>query len=218
MAKNSIRPLESTLLKGEGVSPIKTKEVTNFIKTKEYGKPTTGINESAERINTINSSLEGKVHPGTDIPFQKKDVITGDGKIVTGVFPNFNSVSVYNTTLPKDLIKAPTKVDIVKQNIYCRDSFRPEFLKNRDKYENIFKEANKQLIKDGTNKLHGKELNMKQILEKQTNDILNPTGAEAGNIYGFSWHHHENMGKMQLVPEGIHKKVKHTGGHIIWSK
>lgn len=29
---------------------------------------------------------------------------------------------------------------------------------------------------------------------------------------GYTWHHHEEVGKMQLVPEDLHDEVKHTGG------
>ena len=29
---------------------------------------------------------------------------------------------------------------------------------------------------------------------------------------GYTWHHHHNVGWMQLVPTDIHDAVKHTGG------
>ena len=29
---------------------------------------------------------------------------------------------------------------------------------------------------------------------------------------GWTWHHHEEAGRMQLIPTTIHKKVNHTGG------
>ncbi|MGL5002546.1 MAG: HNH endonuclease, partial [Casimicrobium sp.] len=29
---------------------------------------------------------------------------------------------------------------------------------------------------------------------------------------GMTWHHHQESGKMQLIPEDIHNAVKHTGG------
>ena len=93
-----------------------------------------------------------------------------------------------------------------------------KFIKNPDYYLNRFKEANKQLIKDKANISHGRVLNMEEIIEKQKRDILNPTGAEGGNVFGFSWHHHEKIGKMQLVPNGVHEKVRHTGGYSIWCK
>jgi hypothetical protein len=34
---------------------------------------------------------------------------------------------------------------------------------------------------------------------------------------GFTWHHHEDTGVMQLIPTDLHKAVGHTGGWVIWS-
>ncbi|OOF88612.1 hypothetical protein BKG94_05580 [Rodentibacter ratti] len=33
---------------------------------------------------------------------------------------------------------------------------------------------------------------------------------------GYTWHHHEEKGKMQLVDTAIHNKTGHTGGKAIW--
>ncbi|WP_198863722.1 HNH endonuclease [Bacillus velezensis] len=33
---------------------------------------------------------------------------------------------------------------------------------------------------------------------------------------GFTWHHHQNEGIMQLVDADIHGKTGHTGGRNIW--
>jgi hypothetical protein len=35
---------------------------------------------------------------------------------------------------------------------------------------------------------------------------------------GYSWHHHEDTGRMQLVPSELHGAVGHTGGFSIWGK
>lgn len=35
---------------------------------------------------------------------------------------------------------------------------------------------------------------------------------------GFTWHHHQNRGLMQLVKTGIHSKVNHKGGYSIWGR
>ena len=34
----------------------------------------------------------------------------------------------------------------------------------------------------------------------------------------YTWHHHQDLGRMQLVETEIHKKTGHTGGHSIYSK
>jgi filamentous hemagglutinin len=48
--------------------------------------------------------------------------------------------------------------------------------------------------------------------EGQLSDITK--GIE--KIRGFTWHHHEDVGRMQLVPEDIHEFVKHVGGFEMW--
>lgn len=40
---------------------------------------------------------------------------------------------------------------------------------------------------------------------------------ELGDIPdGFTWHHNEEVGKMQLVDTVTHNKTGHTGGRNIW--
>ena len=52
----------------------------------------------------------------------------------------------------------------------------------------------------------------KQFSERAQYDIEN------GNIppYGYTWHHNEETGKMQLVDYDTHQKTGHTGGKAIW--
>lgn len=45
----------------------------------------------------------------------------------------------------------------------------------------------------------------------QQRDIL------AGNSpRNYTWHHHQNRGRMELVNKEIHKNTGHTGGRAIW--
>ena len=37
-------------------------------------------------------------------------------------------------------------------------------------------------------------------------------------IKGFTWHHHQVPGKMQLVLEDIHGEVSHLGGNKLWGE
>ncbi len=32
----------------------------------------------------------------------------------------------------------------------------------------------------------------------------------------YTWHHHQDDGKMQLVSHKIHEKVTHIGGYSLW--
>jgi DNase/tRNase domain of colicin-like bacteriocin len=71
-----------------------------------------------------------------------------------------------------------------------------------------FKEATRQL---------------KQAIERNPNlsrqftqEQLNAINQEKDRIPGFTWHHHQEPGKMQLVPTRIHGRTGHTGGRDIW--
>jgi hypothetical protein len=35
-------------------------------------------------------------------------------------------------------------------------------------------------------------------------------------IDGLTWHHHQDPGRMQLVPEATHQKTGHIGGSSLW--
>ena len=47
--------------------------------------------------------------------------------------------------------------------------------------------------------------------KKQLEQIMN-----GDRPSGFTWHHNETEGLMQLVPSDIHSKTPHTGGRSIW--
>ena len=51
----------------------------------------------------------------------------------------------------------------------------------------------------------------KQFTDDQLDDINNGQTPE-----GYTWHHSEEKGKMQLVKSDIHMKTGHTGGRSIW--
>ncbi|MGI6127900.1 MAG: HNH endonuclease [Planifilum sp.] len=36
------------------------------------------------------------------------------------------------------------------------------------------------------------------------------------NPVGYTWHHHQDFGRMQIVDKNIHSKTGHTGGRTIW--
>ncbi len=33
---------------------------------------------------------------------------------------------------------------------------------------------------------------------------------------GYTWHHHQTTGRMQLVETGVHSQTGHTGGFSLW--
>ncbi|BCJ06919.1 hypothetical protein PRtIB026_A33360 [Pseudomonas sp. RtIB026] len=44
---------------------------------------------------------------------------------------------------------------------------------------------------------------------------LQQISAGARKIDGYTWHHHQDSGRMQLVPELVHKKTGHIGGEAM---
>lgn len=70
-----------------------------------------------------------------------------------------------------------------------------------------FKESNKQL---------------KEAIEKDPELAKKFTGEQLEQIEnddtpdGYTWHHHEDKGKMQLVDTEVHNNTRHTGGKAIW--
>ena len=51
----------------------------------------------------------------------------------------------------------------------------------------------------------------KQFDEEQLEQIENGDTPD-----GYTWHHNEETGRMQLVDSEIHAKTGHTGGRSIW--
>ncbi|MFC4620421.1 HNH endonuclease [Camelliibacillus cellulosilyticus] len=72
-----------------------------------------------------------------------------------------------------------------------------------------FRKCNKKLYQEIE---RNPELIEKLKLSKQDLEEL----ANGQTPYGYTWHHHQDRGKMQLVNQKIHKDTGHTGGYKIW--
>lgn len=163
-------------------------------------------------IKTINSSYENTFFPKTKVKFHRKQVTNPAGEIIEGVFSDFSSYSLLEVILPKSYWDSSDK----DQFNYCLDQLRIHFQSNKMAFEKKLISDHHLLIDNGINTLHGVVLDSKAILDKQVNDILKTSSAQQGRFYGYTWHHTENLGEMQLIPDFIHKKVRHTGGKHIW--
>ena len=51
-----------------------------------------------------------------------------------------------------------------------------------------------------------------------TSDQLNAIRSGSSVIPEYTWHHHEDVGRMQLVPRELHRLVKHVGGSSVNGK
>ena len=70
-----------------------------------------------------------------------------------------------------------------------------------------FKYCNEQLhqaYENGT-------LDTEQFTDRQLEQIRNGDKPE-----GYTWHHHEEPGRMQLVDSEIHAETRHVGGRYLW--
>lgn len=70
-----------------------------------------------------------------------------------------------------------------------------------------FAECNKQLQKEVATNSELRSV----FTEDQLADIEDGYTPE-----GYTWHHNEEIGKMQLVDSDIHSQTRHTGGRNIW--
>ncbi len=133
-----------------------------------------------EKFTTRNQHLDGNNHPETGVPFKRKEVETGNGETVEGVFPEFNRC--FEAQLPDEMLQGSDKVQ--------------------------FDECNQQL-KSWTEQ--NPEEASKVFNQEQLEDI------EAGKTpEGYTWHHAEDKGKMELVDSETHAQTGHTGGKSIW--
>lgn len=82
----------------------------------------------------------------------------------------------------------------------------PDDYLKRDKDQ--FQMATKQL----SDAIEQGKVDPKQFTDRQLEQIH----AGLDGINGYTWHHHQVEGKLQLVEGKIHKNAAHTGGRAIW--
>ncbi|GHU46577.1 hypothetical protein FACS1894200_00410 [Spirochaetia bacterium] len=134
---------------------------------------------SSAALTTRNQDLEGKKHPETGVPFERKTVKDAEGNSKEGVFPQFESK--YDAQLFKDLYKESD----AKQFKECNKQLK-EYVEHNPKLAKDFNPEQQEQIKNG-----------------DTPD-------------GYTWHHREETGKMQLVDSETHAQTGHTGGKTVW--
>ena len=59
--------------------------------------------------------------------------------------------------------------------------------------------------------LENGNLDPEQFTDRQLEQIRNGDKPE-----GYTWHHNEDLGRMQLVNSDVHDKTGHTGGRHLW--
>jgi filamentous hemagglutinin len=51
-----------------------------------------------------------------------------------------------------------------------------------------------------------------------TQEQLAQIESSRSKIKDLTWHHHQELGRMQLLPEEIHETTRHVGGFAKWEK
>ncbi|RKS93850.1 colicin-lik bacteriocin with DNase/tRNase domain [Flavobacterium limicola] len=167
-------------------------------------------------LNVQSSNVEKKLL-GTvknDIPYIKKN-IHFEGLNLSAIVPDFSKYRAFRApSLESVFFKSPDKV----QFEICRANLRKEYLKNPKKIEEILMIQNRRFAENGGIISEGRNIiDPLEMLEKQKNDILQKnSGKQQGRIFGFVWHHNEEVGIIDLVAYDKHNTINHIGGRNIW--
>ena len=103
--------------------------------------------------------------------------------------------------------------DLKEQGLICDFSehcpFEAQLSEDRYKASDYqhFKDCNEQL----TRAYENGTLDPEQFTDRQLEQIRNGDKPE-----GYTWHHHEERGRMQLVDSEIHRQTPHVGGRNLW--
>jgi filamentous hemagglutinin len=73
-----------------------------------------------------------------------------------------------------------------------------------------FQAATKQLDEA----IRGGQINASRFTEDQ----LAAISKHQSEIPEYTGHHHQDRGRMQLVPQSLHKDTGHVGGYVLWNK
>lgn len=161
--------------------------------------------ESVDRkIKILNSK-----GASSGVSFKLKTLSHGKFK-VSGIFPDFNQQTLYSTKMPKSMFEESNSV----QGMYSTRKLQTEFKHNEESILRKLRELNKN--QEYTEVVNGVKVKLsgEKLLERQIKDLSDPRKTK---IFGFTWHHNERSGQMDLVIENIHNSIDHIGGQIIWA-
>ena len=113
----------------------------------------------------------------------------GRGTKNAGIFYPNEGMSVFDDVCVCDLFISPKISSIKDRFLHFKEA--TEKLDDLIEFGGIFKEL---------------------FTPEQHSAIVN----HEANIPGFTWHHHEQYGRLQLVPTQIHKNTPHDDGFFLW--
>lgn len=184
---DDIRVFESLPQQNEHLRPIETQDID-----KQHGPA------AKETIDTPSVAEVQKVAPIRYDLLTRNQALEGDVHPVTGVPFERKTIVDANGNLPTGVFpRFESSFDAQLPN---------DMLKVSDKEQ--FTECNRQLQEHiSKNPDMSKALSSEQVDQIRNGDTPD----------GFTWHHNEEMGKMQLVKSDVHALTGHTGGRTIWA-
>lgn len=181
-------------------------QTENWIKNGSKGELILKVQSS-----NVEKNLLGKVQ--NDIPFIKKSIYF-QGLNLFAIVPDFSKYKVFTHKIETVFFKSNDKF----QFEICRANLRKEYKLNEKEIEKLLMIQNKRFAANGGILSNGRYItDPLEMLEMQKKDILQKnSGKQQGRIFGFVWHHNEDVGIIDLVAYDKHKSVSHIGGRNIW--
>ena len=178
----------------------------------------TAVESGAIELRETLSAIEKEV-PG-EIVNERVDVALQEPTFRNEILEATNQISTINEHLAGS-VHPETNVPFIRKEVELNGESRigvfpnfpesfearlPENLHKASDYEQA-KHLNEQLCQAHENGT----LDTEQFADQQLEQVRNGDKPE-----GYTWHHHEESGRMQLVNTEVHAKTPHTGGRSIW--
>lgn len=175
-----------------------------------------GATELSETLSAIQKEVP------REIINEGVDAILQDEAFRAEILEESTKISIVNDHL-EGSVHPETKVPFIKKEVeidgeskildfpdfseHCRfETQLPENLHKANDYQHS-KHCNEQLRQA----LENGSLDPEQFTDRQLERIRNGDKPE-----GYTWHHHEEPGRMQLVDYEIHARTPHIGGRSLW--
>ena len=188
--------------------------------------PLAEIAKSVENNNMNVSELDKPIAKEIGLSNEEKNILKENGmsdSLIENAIKDKNGtiqLKTLNSSL-EGIKHDTTLVDYNRKSIEVGglrvEGFFPEF-------ESVFNTRLSKENYNATDKNQFKECNSKlketvqndKILRKNFNEQQLEMIENRETPRGYTWHHNERIGEMQLVKTDVHNKTAHTGGKAIW--
>lgn len=183
MGKSMAESKLGEMAKEEPAAKSDLKELDKPLQFDDAEISNSNLNENAEKNDntnnfpTRNQELEGKEHPETNVPFEKKSVENDKGEIIDVVVPKFDSD--FDAQLPSELYNASDK----DQFNECNKQLKEKIEKNPEFGSKFSKEQLEQIMDgetpDGYTWHHDAEKGKMQLVDSTVHAKTGHTGGKS---------------------------------------